>query len=64
MSDVIQRRSAVLINNGGGRTPVPEPHKADYSAPITDQLLEEIDSKLSYTQEQLAKGRIISRFAW
>ncbi|MEN9856359.1 MAG: hypothetical protein RL186_1748 [Pseudomonadota bacterium] len=64
MGKIIQRRGAVLVKEDHDTMPMPEPHKADYSAPVTDELLNRIDAALEQTQEQLSKGRIVSRFAW
>lgn len=41
-----------------------EPHKSDYSDPITDDLLKRIDVALPFTQEELSKGKVVSRFGW
>lgn len=55
-----QHRAPKIVRVSAGEPRVPEPHPADYSAPITDATLALIDELCN--QNELSSGRTLQRF--
>lgn len=55
-----QHRAPKIVRVSAGQPRVPEPHPADYSAPIPDTTLAFIDELCN--QNELSSGRTLQRF--
>ena len=53
-------RAPKVVKMTAGEPRVPEPHPADYSAPIPDATLSLIDDLCN--QNELSSGRVLQRF--
>lgn len=55
-------RAPKVVRMTPGEPRVPEPHPADYSKPISDEVFGLIDQVCA--QNELSSGRTLQRFEW